>query len=173
MRVFLLRSLPQRCKLMNVKRLLLFLFAAALAGQSTFPRYQALKTTSLSGAAETVTVQQIASGTKTIHFEVAWVYCSVACNFTLAQNGTAATSTTLAVSKVGTQPNATATAWSASNVGTGAYTSNAYQVPAGGTFTIDVSKLVLTRGGGTGQNLTIATNSITGTAEITIQWTEQ
>jgi|HubBroStandDraft_2_1064218.scaffolds.fasta_scaffold301732_2 hypothetical protein len=156
---------------MNMKRLVLFLLAALASGQN-LARYQALQTVSLSSSAAAVTVQQF-GGTRTVNFERAWVYCSVACSFTLAQNGTAATATTLAISPVGTQPASTVHAYSGSNVGTGAYVSNAYQVPAGGTFTIDISGLYLTKGGGAGQNLTIATNNITGSAEITIQWTEK
>ena len=154
-----------------MKRLVL-LFIAALASGQNLARYQALKTTSLSSAAETVTVQQFA-GTHTIKFEKAWVYCSVACSFTLSQNGTAATATTLTVSPVGTQPASSIHAYSGSNVGTGAYVSNAYQIPAGSTYLVDLSTMYLTKGGGTGQNLTVATSAITGTAEITIQWTEQ
>lgn len=161
-----------------MKRLIPCLFLLAIASaQPNLPRYQALKTTALTAAAESVTVQQvasgIASGKKTVNFERAWVYCSVACSFTISLNGTAATTTTLAISPVGVQPTTTVTAFSASNVGAGTYTSNAYQVPAGGTFLVDASNLLLTKGGGTAQNLTVTTNSITGTAEITIQWTEQ
>lgn len=151
----------------------LLLSAMTIAAQNPVI-YQAVKTTSLSGTAEVVTVQQIASGKATLQFQYAWVYCSVACSFTLEMNGTAATATTLTAKKLPPQSAApTATAWSGSDVGTGSYVSAGYQVAAGQTFTIDIGQLYITKGAGTAGNLSIRTSAITGTAEITIQWTEK
>lgn len=145
-------------------------------GADTTPRYQAIYSASLSAAANTVTVQQVAatSAQHNIVFETAWVYCSVACTFTIAQNGAAATATTLATSAMNQSPPSSATAWSASNGGgSPAFTSGTYYVAAAATYVVDVSKFYIAQNAGTKGNLTIATNSITGTAEIVIQWIEK
>ncbi len=48
---------------------------------------------SLSGAGTKLTLQQPATNGKQVTMEAAVVYCSVACDLTMAQNGTAATAT--------------------------------------------------------------------------------
>lgn len=149
------------------------LFAYSAYGQppDTKARYIAEKETSLSSAAEAVTVQQPTSGAKIVVFEGAWVYCSVACTFTLSQNGTAATTTTLATRRVNKSPASTAVAFSSSNVGAGT-TLATYSVAAGATYPILLDTVWLDNNN-VANNLTIATSSITGTARITIQYTER
>lgn len=134
-------------------------------------RYIAEKETSLSAAAETVTIQTPTSAGKTVVFEGAWVYCSVACTFTLSQNGTAATTTTLAIRPVNVSPASKAVGFSSSNVGAGQLLAT-YSVAAGQTYPITLSTVWLEHNS-TANNLSIATSSITGTARITIQFTEK
>lgn len=125
----------------------------------------------LNAAATTLTIQKpaIVAGVagKNIALESVTVYCSVACNVTQASNGTAATTTAATVTPI--PPNSatpTATAFSASNVGGGTAIGGITHIPAGGTVTLDLSKVVLF-GGGTGTNYSITVGSITGTANIT------
>lgn len=141
-------------------------------GADATPRYQAIH--SISGSTgETVTVQQVASGTKTLIYENAWVVCSVACTVKVSQNGTGATTTTLATSALNTSPPSTAKAFSASNVGTGVYVSGAYTLAAAGTVSIDLSRFYSTQNGGINQNLSIIVAGTTLTATTTIQWVEK
>ena len=157
--------------------LILALAAASAFGQTTYYNrtYKALYEASLSGAASTVTVQQPASGARTVYIKSVYVYCSVACTFTLERNGTAASSTSLTpVSMSANNPTVAATAWRTSNVGAGTTISPTYRVGAGDyeflAFTL--GDMVLA-GTGTTKNFTVRTNSITGTAEIEIVWEEQ
>ena len=141
-------------------------------GPDTTPRYQAIDTQTLSSASEALTVQQPTSPQHPVIFEAAWVYCSVVCNFTVSQNGTAATATALTVSRLNNSTAATATAWHGSNVGAGT-TLGTYYLTAPGTYLLDMSRFYLGQGQGSAQNLTITTNSITGTVTIIIQFVEK
>lgn len=152
-----------------MKRLLfaLLVCAVGLAAQE----YTATKETDLSGAAEVVTVQQPATGAKTVRFVGAYIYCSVACNVTLERTGTAATST--ALTRVPVHEDmaaAVATAWSSSNVGVGSVVGK-YSIAAGGSTSIPMETMAL-YGNGTGKNVTLRTSSITGNVKIIIQWKE-
>lgn len=138
------------------------------------PRYQAnLVSTSGSGA---VTIQQAAFGQKAAACEVITLYASAANNFLLSQNGAGATTTALTISKLNLSPPPTINAFTASNVGTGAFVSNAYYVSAGSTFVIDCSRMYLTQNGGINQNITVswpAVGSYSGTTEVSIEWIEK
>jgi hypothetical protein len=115
-----------------------------------------------------LTIQKRASDPTQIAFHQAWVYCASAATATLSWNGTAASATTLAPVRLpGTQLTAAATAWSGSNVGSGT-TGPVYNVPAGATFSIDLS-LFRMGNTGTGTNVTIATS---GTCTISFSWGE-
>jgi hypothetical protein len=136
----------------------------------TLPRYQVNKTTSLSSAAEKVTVQATTTS-GAVSFEEADIYCSVACTATVQVNGTAATATTLAlVGPIGiaAAPTPLPVAFSGSNVGSPT-SLKVFNIPAGGTMVVDLHIFYLPAGAGGGANLTIATSSITGTATIQIQ----
>lgn len=135
------------------------------------PRFSVYKATTLSGAAEVVTIQQPASGSKKVHFAAAMVYCSVACVIEIERDGTAATGT--AATEVALTPYGTATAvgWHTSDVGNGT-TINTFDVAAGSTVTVDLVGVMLAQGGGTGENLTLRSDSITGDIKITIVWRE-
>lgn len=150
------------------------IFAGIIASsqpQPLTPRYMAVKETSLSSAAEKITIQQPSPTSRNVSFESADVYCSVACIITIQQNGTAATATSLAVLALNESAPGTTVAFSSSNVGTGT-TGKSYYIPAGGTLVLDLSSIFLLRGGATGNNFSIGTNSITGTVRIQIQWIE-
>lgn len=142
-------------------------------GADFTPRYQAIDVLTTTG--ETLTIQQVAvaNAQHAVIFEHVWVYCAVACNFKVAQNGTAATSTAGAIQKLNQSPPSTVTSWTASNVGTGAFISAAYQVAAGGTASIDLSKFYLSQNGGTATNLSIIEAGSSGAVEITVQWVEK
>ncbi len=144
------------------KLILLALVALTLTAQPTYREYLATASTTA------LTIQKRADDPTQISFHQAWVYCVAAQTATLSWNGTAASSTTLATLRLpNTQLTSAATAWSASNVGAGT-TGPVYNVPAGGTFVIDLS-LFKMGNTGTGTNVTIATS---GTCTITFGWGE-
>jgi hypothetical protein len=158
--------------------LLLAAFAGLACAQTNAPnRYSATTGDAvLSAAATTLTIQKPATvagvAGKNVALESFTVYCSVSCNVTQAYNGAAATATAATVTPIPlNSTTATATAWSASNVGGGTAVGAIIHVPAGGTVTIDVSKVVLF-GAGTGSNYSVTVASITGTANITGLWGE-
>lgn len=128
----------------------------------------------LSGAATTLTIQRpaVAAG-RTINLETFQVYCSVACSVTQAYNGSAATAT--AATRTPIPPNttvpATATAWSASNVGAGTAVGGTIHLLAGATVLILVPQVIV-NGAGTAGNYSVTVGAITGTANITAYWNE-
>jgi len=140
-----------------------------LAAPAWSQAFIATKQTSLSGAAEVVTVQQPVSGARTVSFIGAYVDCSVACNITLERDGTAATATALTVVALNSGTPA-ATAWSSSDVGTGTVLAR-YKIPATGGLPINLAMKSMS-GANTAKNLTLRTDSITGTVTITVVWTE-
>lgn len=147
----------------------LLLFVAA--GQARENEYAYYKTSSLSGAAEAITLQQPSSSAKLVVGKSATLYCSAACTWTLAVNGTAATATaaTELVLSEGS-PTPSGTVFSSSNVGAGT-TIATYVLAAGEKVTIDLSSIRL-RSASTAKNLTLSTNSITATVTITLKWQE-
>ncbi len=125
-----------------MKRLLSLLACIALASsllgqQPKRERFSAYKATTLSGAAEVVTIQQPAASARDVFFEYAILYCSVVCTIELELDGAAATSSTLTPT-VETYGTVTATAWSGSNVGNGT-TLYDYNLAAGETITVDLT----------------------------------
>ena len=134
--------------------------------------FLAFKSTVLSGTAETVTVQQPATGAKSVSFLDGWAYCSVACTVTLSRSGTAATTTALTPVSL-SQPTETVatTAFHTSNVGSGT-TLATYDLVAGQTISLDLRSLAMI-GNNTARNLSIGVGSITGTVMIGIKWREQ
>lgn len=137
--------------------------------------YAVTKTTTLAGAAEVITVQQPATGARQVTFRSFYIDCSVACTISLERNGSAATSTTLAVNNINPgEGAATTTAWSSSNVGTGTVLAK-YNINAGGSMTVDLTGIYFNQGNplGTATNLTIRTSSITGTVDIIVRYWEK
>lgn len=135
--------------------------------------YVVTQVCSASGSACVVTVQQPSTPAlaKRVSFHGAAVTCSVDCTFTIERNGTAATATSQPPTGLGTNaPASAATAYINSDVGSGTVISN-LAIPAGGTMSLDLSKISL-QGTTTTSNLTIRTNSITGTVRINITFAE-
>jgi hypothetical protein len=126
--------------------------------------------TSLSGAAEVVTLHRPSTGARAVQPTDAVVYCSVACTFTVERDGTAPTATAVSIVKTNsTQSAATATAWKQpNNVGTAARVLPKNQVLAGSSTAIELDDHSLQKG----ENITIRTSSITGTARIMIRFRE-
>lgn len=158
-----------------MKKLLLYLLlllapikAADVVGTYTF--YQEVALTS---AAQTVTIQQIASGTRDLQFKYATVWCSVNTTFTISRTGTAATATTGTVVNYNPwQPSATAIPYTASNVGTGTLIKKIDFLSTTPEVTIPLTEYLIKRNAGTTGNITINTTSVTGTCRIGFTWSE-
>lgn len=152
---------------------LLFSFLS-LSSLAFCQNYVVQKTTVLAAGAEVITVQQPATSARQVTFISAYFDCSVACSFTLERNGTAASSTTLAVRNVNPgETTASTTAWSASNVGTGTVIGG-YNCTAACSVSIDLTGIAFPQGGSTtATNLTLRSSSITGTVDIIIKYSEK
>lgn len=145
-----------------------FLFALAAFGQDYYIAYRATS----SATSEKVTVQQPTSATKRVSFIAASVYCSVECTVALERGGTAASTTSLTANKVNSDsPSATAAAFHTSNVGSGT-TLTTYTVAAGGTLTLDITRMRLDL---TSQNnfTVVVTSGSTGSYKTTVLWQEE
>jgi hypothetical protein len=159
-----------------VKRVILLGLAfCALAAAQGKARFSASTgDLSLSASSTSATVQQPASGGKLLTLDYAKVYCSVACTVTQSQNGTAASAT--AVPPVAVIPfsaaSPVASFYSPSNAGSGKAIGGALHLQAGQEVFINLKSLVLPNIG-TGSNYSITISSITGTANITLVWTEE
>lgn len=155
-----------------MKRLLclaVFLLCSRLHINAQDQLYTAYKETALTSAVEKITVQQPANASQ-VRFDSATIYCSVACDATLTQNGSAATVTSLAVLTLNMSRPAVAVAFSGSD-STGGKTLDKYSIPAGQTLVLDLSKLYLSSA--VGQNLSVGISSITGTARVSMRWSEK
>lgn len=135
--------------------------------------FSVTKATSLSTAAEVITVQHTATSTKSARFVTAYIYCSVACSVTLERGGTNATATPLTVTNDnplnGAASVSTCTAYSASNSTSGTVI-NTYNLTAGGFLSIDASIFQLSAG--ILDNITFRTSAITGNVVIQAVWRE-
>lgn len=133
--------------------------------------YSVVKTTTLSGAAEVITVQQPSSGSTTVRAVGAYIDSTVAIDITIERNGSAASATSLTIANVNPgDATPRATAWSGSNVGVGTIISKA-TIPAGGSQLFDLTRIIMA-GNGINKNFTLRTSSITGTVNIIIVYTE-
>lgn len=149
---------------------LAFLASAAFSQQRLDPghdplvaRYQANATTA--GAAK-ITVQATATS-DAVSFEQADITCAAAQTVTFYQNGTAATTTTLAiVGPLGPVSAVKVAAFSASNVGTGT-TLKTFALLAGVTANFDLTAFSFPAGAGTSRNFSVG---VDGVCTIQIQW---
>lgn len=153
-----------------------FLVLAALSLPLAAQSYVVSKSASLSSAASVVTVQNTATNTRVVRITGAYVYCSIACSFTVERNGTAATGTALSVYGLSpSSPAAVVTAYHTSDVGSGTVLET-FNVPAASSRSIPfldekgAGMIILPQG--TSNNFTIRTSSISGTADIVISFTE-
>lgn len=163
-----------------MKKLGLFLLLSLTLGAQNPPvkdsSFAVYKTTSLSSAAEVITIQHRSTDNRNIIFKSVYMYCSAACTINIEGDGAAATSTSLTSSiyninpKVPSAKVSSAQAYSSSNVGSGNVL-NQIQLSAGGSISIDLSDFLLPSGIAT--NLSFRTNSITATVTIGVSWYEQ
>lgn len=119
------------------------------------------------------TIQQPATNANQVQLIAAVAWCSVACDLTQSQNGTAASTTAGTVTEIlpfGVP--ALATVWTASNVGAGTAAGGILHLSAGERLTIDLSRVSMGNTG-TATNYTFVISSITGTANITGFWGEK
>lgn len=120
-----------------------------------------------------LTIQQPAANAKQVWLEAATVYCSVACDLTMSQNGAAATATAGTANLLlpfGVP--AIATVWTGSNVGNGTAAGGILHLAAAERITLDVSQIKMGNTG-TATNYTFVISSITGTANIALFWSER
>ncbi len=155
----------------------LLAFAEMLGAQApqlaTNPTHYAYKATSLTSAAETITIQQVTAGhSNAAQFTTASVQCSVACDIYIGQNTTAATTTALSITPYNTNPPSRSVAFSSSNVGsiTG---KPAYSCAAACLIVFNINMFRLSANAGSGNNFSIGTSAITGDVKIKIDWLEQ
>jgi len=151
-----------------MKLALLLLFSTIAFAQSSKGTFGYEKETSLSGAAETVTLHLPTGSTRTAKLVGATVYCSVVCTATLKRDGTAPTTTAGTAVKLNTASDAASVVpYHTSNVGTSTAI-KIYNIAAGEEKVIDLSDKGLLAA----ENVTLVTSSITGTARIYFQWRE-
>lgn len=152
--------------------LLLFGLAVSLIGQT---RYSATSgDVALVATGYKMTLQQPSSNAKGVQLEAITIYCSVACDVTQTQNGTAATSTAGTATPI--LPNgitAAANVFTASDVGNGTGIGGIIHFPAmTEPRTLLVDKMALPARG-TRTNYTIVIASLSGTVNIAMFWSEQ
>ena len=151
--------------------LVAFLALGIAASQVIGPRFSVFKATTLAGAAEVITIQQPASGSKKVYFEFVQVHCTVAAVVEIERDGAAATATALTAVDASKRGSVTATAWSGSDVGAGTKITE-FNVPADTTVPFNLDGYMLKPGGGPGENLTFRSNSLTGNIKFTVVWRE-
>lgn len=146
------------------------LIAQNIKPDLTFSVY---RVSTLSTAAQVLTVQHPATANKTLKFLSGYMYCSVSCTITLERSGTAATSTAATIvnlNPASTNKKATtAQAYRTSNVGTGTVIWT-YQLPATGVLTIDLQEFQINSS--TADNFTLRSNAVTGDVALGLTWQE-
>ena len=162
-----------------MRKLFLILIPLALGWAATPAlaqrEYVAVHETALTSAAEVDTVQApAASGARVTRFVRVTLYCSVACDWTVERNGTAATSTALTpVALSSSMPQTALTlAFSASNVGVGTIIGK-YSCTANMPTVVVPLDNVAFFGAGTTNNVTLRSTAITGTARVVIDFKEE
>lgn len=161
-------------------RALLAIAALGIGGSLAFsqpsraqPYYAVKRDVTLSSASSAVTVQQPATGSRVAQFVNAYVYCAVACEITIERNGAAASSTAATIDRHNPETTvaSAAQAFHTSNVGAASSSIGPILLAAGGGQVLDLSSYQM-RGDGTGSNLTVRTNVISGRVVIIIRWME-
>jgi len=137
------------------------------------PVYHALKTTTMSGTAEVVTLQNPRTDGKPIAIDGIYVLCSAACNFQVEMDGTAATGTNLArIPATKILNTSRGVAFSASTSITPRFVIG-YSVPAGAQpYPIEFDSDYQLPGNGTNSNFTVRMLTNTGTVTIFLKWRE-
>jgi hypothetical protein len=128
----------------------------------------------LTATALTFTIQQPATGAKSVALETAIVYCSVDYNITQAQNGTAASATAATPVSINSPTGSVVTKFfTASNVGAGTTIPGLLHGTAGLTLPIDLSKISFPSTGIGTTNYSITIPAVTGTCNITVIGSER
>lgn len=160
-----------------MKRVAILILLAILSGWIATPQPRIVNTysfvcdTTPSGASAACTVQQPASGAKTIQFIDAFVYTVTATDITVARDGTAATATAGTANKLNsTTAAATVSVYTASNVGAGT-TLSTVPLAAAGSTVLDLEEIQMI-GNGTAKNLTIKTGTTSARVVVVIRWRE-
>jgi hypothetical protein len=162
-----------------MKRLAVLTWLAILSGwianaqPNILNTYTATCDTTPSAATTACTIQQPASGAKTVEFVEAFISTAAATDITFTCNGTAASGTavTPAVNNPGVASAATATAWHTSDAGSGTACGPTIPLSAGAAPTLNIADYQL-RGNGTTKNFTIRASSMTGRIVIVVKWRE-
>lgn len=155
---------------------LLVLLALAVSGLFAQPYsannviYTAHKDTTLSGAAEVVTIR-VPSGTNKSAFLIdAALYCSVACTVTLEIQGTYSSGTTITPTKSNSNHAASEILATYSTSIASTTTVAKYTLSAGEKLPLDMRGYVLN----TAEDaITFRTSSITGVANILVRWEQK
>jgi len=130
-------------------------------------RYQFFREADLSTAAEVVTIQHPASGSRRFFIEWVEIFCSVDCVVTVERDGTDATGgSNLTATTINQQETIAAEGFHTSNVGVGTVIKT--KLVPGNTSKALVYDAGLFMPTGADKNFTIRTDSITGKVRITI-----
>lgn len=150
---------------------LLVVIAGIASAQAVRPKYVITKETSLSAAAEVITIQKPLNSAKFIYFDGISIYSSAECGFTLERDGSAASgASALTIHPLNEHTASSAVAYSSSNVGSGTVIGR-YTVGAGGTMAIDLRDIILA--GDAVRNISLRSATCTTTLKITSKWGEQ
>jgi hypothetical protein len=151
----------------------LFAFlVAACVGQAQVNQYSSTSgDVSLSASGYSFTIQGPVNNSKSIQLVSALIWCSVVCQVTQAQNGTAATVTAgTANVLLPTTAAAVATIFTGSDVGTGTPAGGIIHLAGGQWQTVNLSAVRM--GSTAPPNYTFTVSSITGTFNVTLFWKE-
>lgn len=163
-----------------MKRFLLLLVATLAMAQGpvgTVSTIVVRKQTVLAGAAEVVTVQMPSTvpttGPRAVKFLSAAFDCTVACSFTLERNGSAATTVSLTPLNANPQePPPITVAFNTSNSAGGSVIGSYNCAAACPPVPIDLTGIWFNNASVGTQNLTLRSNSITGTVDIMFKYQE-
>ena len=135
--------------------------------------YTATCVLTLSASTKACTIQQPASGSKTVQLVSVYVYSSAAITVAQERDGTAATATAGTAGAVNptTQAAATAKIWTDSDVGSGTVIPGTIAIPASSAIMLDLEDVQL-NGDGTAKNYTVRTSTGTATVTIILKWRE-
>lgn len=153
---------------------LAFLSLGIAGGQNRFlPYYQTLRTTTLSGTAEVVSIVNPLNDGRQLNIRQAFVMCSAACDFQIEMDGSAPTGTALPiVPGTKTLPASRATALRSSVTSSPRFTIP-YSLPSSGTYPVSIGGSYSLPGDGSNSSFTVRMITTTGiTVTIFVQWEE-
>lgn len=161
--------------MIRIAATLLLLAGAAFGQPRLLNSYTATCVLSLSSSSKACTLQQPATGARTVQLVSAYVHSTAAISITQERDGTAASAT--AATEVAVNPSetatATVTAFTDSNVGVGTVIAgtDSVKIAANSAVVLDLEDIQM-RGNGTGKNYSIRTSSGTATVTVVLKWRE-